>query len=210
MRVVLIVGTGRCGSSALAGALHALGVNFCDHLVPGHPTLNAKGHFECFHWRDVGRRIQENGQQATADDLDRYVALAETHARPPVWAIKDPYLCWALAPVVKVLGDAGHDVNVIAIHRQFVSSVRSRMEHEPARRHRAETMQLERLQAMTDHLLRVKRPVLHVNYEHLIERPAETIADVRRFLYAGLDDGPTMEQIEAAERFIDPALQHYV
>lgn len=189
-RMILIVGTGRSGTSALAGALHEMGAPFCGHLVGAHPDHNPLGHYECRQWWEVGRT---NGD---------YTQLVRTHRQAPLWAVKDT---WARPQLLDVLEP---NSRVIAMHRQFGAAVDSRLHHSAVDRITAANEQVARQARLFSLLDDCPAPVLHVDYERLVGDTLATLTAVRAFVYEGLGM-PSDACLKAAARFVKPSLNHH-
>lgn len=204
MRAILIVGTGRSGTSAVAGALRVMGVHFCDHLIGAHPEHNPLGHFECRAWWEMSRSVVEQGGITDAD-LVAYHRIIRNHRQAPVWAVKDTWVPEGLGRVLPYLGG---DARVIAVHRQFGACVASREKHSATSRADAERRQVEREARLFAFLAAANAPILHVDYERLVSLP-ETVVDLSLFAYDGLDVDVDPDKLIAAVEFIDPDLNHH-
>lgn len=195
---VLIVGTGRCGSSALAAAVSALGVDFGNDLVPGHPRHARYGHFEWKPWKAIGETIQARGR-VTAADIDAYRTLLAVAPE----GIKDPYLVYALPDLVPYLP---RDLRIVVINRRFNETVESRawkdsLSYSDAIRH-----QLRLVAALYDGMLSALHlRQMYVDYEQLLSQTSQVARRLVEFIGLKHDE----ENIERAVGKIDRQYKHF-
>lgn len=133
MTCVIVLGLPRSGTSALAGALQAMGVHMGDELLPAMAGVNDKGFFEDtefleMHIRMMGShtdpRIEfvQDGLPGQAL-LDRYADLVrKREAARPWWGVKDPKMCFLLPYLVRYLQTP---YKILFTRRPFHESVQS-------------------------------------------------------------------------------------
>jgi hypothetical protein len=112
-RAVIVMGMHRSGTSAVAGCLQRLGVDFGPRLMPPTPA-NPRGFYEHIDivnlhdrlllaagasWSDTGRKAPD--WLATADAAGRFrddlrQILRRDFGAAPLWGVKDPRLCHLL------------------------------------------------------------------------------------------------------------------
>lgn len=210
---VVVMGTGRSGTSTVAGLLAAAGVHFGDNLRVNR-NLAAKGLFEDNVLHRLNRQIARNldGEYSIhvetrrypvldmAQALDQYAArLGELRAGGPVWGVKDPYLAIAWPEVGHLYGNC----RVVAVHRSRAAIVASLR--------RASNRELDVTERMVTHLLArfynvldtLRRPLYHIDYGRLIADPPGQAGALLRWLNVpGLDPA-------AAAEFVEPGLRHF-
>lgn len=223
-RFIGVLGPGRCGSSAVAGALHAAGIPVGRDLIGPHPQWNVKGHFEDRTWHRFNRLVAyhlcDPDDELANETVERYPEFArepwtraellqryeaELHPPPaPVWAMKCIML-GVIWPVVQHLFP--QDRRLIVVQRNRDTIIHSRMEHSRLSFCEAATL--------TDRLMRRARksalgagcPVLWVQYEELIADPETQVRRILAFAAEGMDAIRLDER--AAMRHIDPEMDHH-
>jgi hypothetical protein len=99
MTGVIVLGSHRCGTSAVAGVLHHLGVEMGG--TGSHPPENPKGQFEdnffvalndlMFNWKELEWSGVDYGAIA---DGPLQVLIRKREAEHTLWGVKDPRLCF--------------------------------------------------------------------------------------------------------------------
>jgi hypothetical protein len=136
---ILVVGTGRSGTSAMTGALQILGTHLGDSLTEGN-LHNPKGYFENTEIVNLNKALlSAAGVIWYAPPISNVQALPTTqetcqaiHAsiqgvfkdRTPI-AIKDPRLCALLGPYVSVLTAMEYQVHCVLMSRHIDEVARS-------------------------------------------------------------------------------------
>ncbi len=130
-RAILILGMHRSGTSALAGVLSELGVNFSDKLMPPIPGVNDKGFYEHVDlvaanesilsaldrsWLDLDGMPEQWWQnpevQAIGEDIRSI--LQRDFASPGIlWGLKDPRMCRLMPLWNNLLAETETDVSVV-------------------------------------------------------------------------------------------------
>ena len=216
-RCVMVLGVPRSGTSAVAGVLHALGVDMgTGHLQKGN-QWNERGYVEDVRWQKLNKRITgerygHNQPKTISERLKmQYQTLAvQCNAASPLWGMKDPRLCFTAHFLWKYLDDA----RIVAVHRSPGASAESLMRHSLENYGGKYAMTLEQAmdlrdlwaEAMEARLRRFWGPVLRIQYEELLDRPEERVDDLARFAFQGLSLTPDRA---AGVRFLDPGLKHY-
>lgn len=215
-RCILVLGVPRSGTSAVAGALHHLGVDMGEgHLQPGN-QWNERGYFEDLRWQRLNKQItgERYGHRQPKDISKRlqmaYEALAVQCSQSPLWGMKDPRLCFTVHHFWKYLDDA----RIISVHRSPMASARSLAQHSRENYGGKFAMTLEEAiglrdlwtEALEDRLRQFWGPVMRVRYEELMDRPTEGVDGLARFAFHGTNLTP---DYEAGRRFLDPELMHY-
>jgi len=215
-RCVMVLGVPRSGTSAVAGVLHALGVNMgTGHLQKGN-EWNERGYVEDLRWQRLNKRITGerygHNQPAAIGDalLEQYQRLIEDCSQSPLWGIKDPRLCFTAQFFWRYLDDA----RIVAVHRGASASAESLIQHSQGNYGGKFAMTLEQAmdlrdlwaEAMEERLRRFWGPVLRIQYEHLLGEPAKGVGVLAQFAFDGL---PLVPNLKAGRQFLDPRLKHY-
>ena len=218
-RFVGVLGAGRCGSSAVAGALHAAGIHMGFDLIGPHETYNSKGHFEdrnlhvmhrlmtrdyvmhpALQWETdlLGKMPHNPPFSELAANYDRQLAKRDGM---PIWGVK----CIFLARVWDFVGHRyPEDARFIMVHRGWGAMTASRVEHSGPIKELAEQRQsvliADALKLASDY------PVLHVVYEELIEFPERVVNGMLNFATDGID--VEVDRL-AGICWIDARMAHY-
>lgn len=181
--VVLVLGTGQCGSSAVAGALRELGVWMGDEFVDVRPYPT---------WEDaeMARVVERIIEGDVAVNVNPFVELVEERREREVWGFKYPRLVWViwwLLPLLDnvrlVVAERGRDETLASFRRVYRCDG-------------------ERAGAWFDYVKRdveevVRKwegPVLRVRYEDLVDDPGREVERLAEFTVGEV--GPA--RIEAA------------
>ena len=106
-RCILVLGTGRSGTSAVGGILYKLGVWMGDGFV-GRDQTNPWGTFEDAELFYVTRQMKSGIVRPEA-----YKALIERRNQRPLWGWKDPGLVWTLEHAMPYFDD----MRAVFVHR---------------------------------------------------------------------------------------------
>jgi len=132
-RAILVVGSGRSGTSAMAGTLQILGANLGVDLKPADHA-NAKGYFENTTIMDLNRKLLADrdipwySPTASVNDVlpvratQDLIALIREHLKTvfgdaSLIAIKDPRLCLLIDVYVSALQELGYEVHFVRMER---------------------------------------------------------------------------------------------
>lgn len=219
-QAILVVGTGRCGTSAMAGALRILGAHLGEDLTRGD-LHNPKGYFENTSLVELNK-----GLLSAAGIIWYATPVSEVRALPPTLdtcqaiqdsvqsifreetpiAIKDPRLCALLHPYVSAL---------TAIKYEIYCVVMSRDPHEVAQSMETATnVSAEVYLPMVRHYAELLDSALQQNrIQHVCCAFSELLTDtkssiervVRRLPFLSCSD----DQLKHVLRFIDRSLRHH-
>jgi hypothetical protein len=216
-RSILVLGVPRSGTSAVAGALHHLGVDMgTGHLQQGN-EWNPRGYYEDLRWQKLNKAItgpRYGHEQPTAISVERveqYRALAELCDTNFLWGMKDPRLCFT-APFIWVWLQ---EPRIIAVKRSAEASAASLMRHSQENYNGRYAMSLQQARAlinvwsvaMAERLRQFHGPSIKVHYEELVNSPEDVLYDLGRFSFHGLRE--LQPDYKAARAFIEPELNHY-
>jgi hypothetical protein len=199
-RAIFIIGPQGSGSSALAGALHALGMDMGDRLK-GPSTLNPKGHFEDEDFEAIGIL-----KEATPDELSTRVnAYIEKRNQKEIWGLKLVFVPFLFKYIFPNLSDC----RILSIDRPHEGCVQSSLKKYGHFKSR------ESIISMHAHIRKLRRQMIEdfclknmdVNFNELTDNTAKVINEVVDFCYEGMDK-PSQSKIDEAIAFIDPKLNH--
>jgi hypothetical protein len=198
---VVVLGGHRCGTSAVAGVLHHLGV-FMGYRLVGASKSNRLGHFEDIAFLDLHKKIVGSWKRPCVkfDPVRRARERVFT-----LWGFKDPRFCLVFPHFRRIVKAR---LLVVSIHRDLEAaafSMAARRSTSNPSIHVTETQAKQIARRYHDAqiiALRLHRgPALAVHYEQLVEKPAKQVAAIAKFV--GL---PVTEK---AINFIDPRLKHH-
>jgi len=218
---VLVIGAGRSGTSTLARALIALGIEFGQQLK--RPTRkNPRGFFEEVNLLAISKRVrralglraehvrlltEEDWQRADLDRLRREMqaAIESTMGAAPVWGFKYAGTGRLLPFWLPLLADMDVRPAFVLAYRNPLSIAASRRRLD-AERGQQEKNDLEWLANLVPYLhLTRGHPLVVVDYDRLMQDPHGQLARLARML--GITPEP-----EGVERFVNeflsPSLRH--
>ena len=194
-RCILVLGTGRSGTSAVGGVLYKLGVWMGDTFV-GRDQTNPWGTFEDAELFAVTRQVMSGGLSPEA-----YKAQIERRNQRPVWGWKDPGLVWTLEHALPHF----EDVRAVFVHRNSGRCIMSARRAYNWTKEQAEnwydTTEDQLLAWLTD-LEEAGVPVLQLEWRAIKAYPEGAVKELAAFAYEGTEEQPTSKQMKAAERHI--------
>ena len=194
-RCILVLGTGRSGTSAVGGVLYKLGVWMGDTFV-GRDQTNPWGTFEDAELFAVTRQVMSGGLSPEA-----YKAQIERRNQRPLWGWKDPGLVWTLEHALPHF----EDVRAIIVHRPAGECVISARKAYNWRKEQAQGWYesvFDQLDAWITELDVQGIPVLHVAFSDLLDDRKKTVKALADFAFDGLEEQPSRYKIGKAERHI--------
>lgn len=221
-RAIFVLSVPRSGSSAVAGALHAMGVNMGEGYLQVKDELNPKGYYEDLRWQMLSKMIAGTRYStrvgAPNEDLTiKYRRLIRECASAPLWGVKGPRLAFLFEHVWKLVEGEGVETRVIVVHRNLEDVVRSFQRHtQIAYRGQFEMTHAEArekisswLDALEGQLVKYTGPVFEVGYNQLMEEPVTELLYLHDFCYEGLQVEGHRRIITPALNWLDPELRHY-
>jgi len=218
---LLVLGMHRSGTSALTGALDALGVELGPELMPPGAD-NPRGYFEP---AEIVR-IHDELLAALGSGWDDPQALPEGWvddpvvspyrrrlsavvrrdlARAPLWAMKDPRLCVLLPLWLPMLEELGVGVRVILVHREpreVCASLKERDGFADGKSRLLWARHVAAAERGTRHLPRVR-----IDYTELLQKPWPTLEAAGEHL--GVQwPVPSPDRRGRVEATIEPGLRH--
>lgn len=219
-RSIIVLALPTSGGSAIAGALHRLGVDMGEgHLQPPDSS-SPHGYYEDRRWSKAHMAVVGPHYSTKEPDalLDRhrkiYAQWAQACAAKPVWGMKSPRLCFVLHLILPMLQANGCAVRIVHVQRDWEANVASLKRHsEIAYRGRkrmtdeeAEAKLLEWQAALERRLEEFDGPVLEVDYDELVDDPIPALQDLEAFCFKGIAE--LSAGIEGAAAWINPSLRH--
>ena len=221
---LIIVGMHRSGTSALAGAIHRLGVTFGSDIVAPQED-NVRGYYEHrgilgLHenllaaqgssWDDIAARDWSDDHEtpATASfrrDLGRL--LADEFGSASLWAVKDPRLCHLLPAWRPVLSEKNVTPHVVIAHRaaaEVAASLAKRNGFSPEKSNALWVRHILAAERSTRGLARS-----FVDFSSLLEQPIEELERLAEQLDVRWPVSTAEAEAELSE-FLDVDLRHTV
>lgn len=176
---------------------------------PTHPS-NPKGQFEDNDFVEIFSKAIGNWRAPATQFVpvnvveDTQALVDNRSAEYEVWGLKTPQLCITLRWVIDLYIP---DLHIILIKRPFDDCVSSMMRRDNAPRSVAEYIQslyycnLQEGLAVAES---AKVPILEVEYEDLLDDPAEEVIEISEFINHGF----SIKTLEDAVSSIDSSLNH--
>jgi len=219
-QAILVIGTGRSGTSAMAGMLQICGAWLGDELKPGD-AVNPKGYFENTRITDQNKAaLAEAGlswygsvpdlmhavpvtaalRKATRDCIARVFA-----ERSPI-AIKDPRLCVLLDTYVTVMCDMGYELHAVRMLRDPNEVARSMTAAAGAEPSHWLPMARRYAELLDAALQRTGIDCVDVTFDDLVTNTAATVRRIAvRLPFLRSSDA----KIDEVLGFIDHTLKHH-
>lgn len=219
-RSIIILTTPRSGSSALAGALHTMGVNMGAGFFQPTDQFNPKGYFEDKRWRRISNALTGHRyavRQPTALPpvyRTQYLSAISRSCSNQVWGVKDTRLVF-LFPLVRPLIEERADMRVLVARRdydQVIDSLHNHSLNAYGGRFKKTKEEIEYLvdvwtTALNDCVDGLEKDQYkEVNYSDLIDDPVKVLGKLREFCFDGYKKYAT--DPEVAAKFIDAELNH--
>ena len=221
-RAVFILSTPRSGSSALAGAMDALGVDMGKQYDQPKDFLNPKGYFESRNWQLIHKSLSGNAYtvrfaEATQDHLEAYRRLIVKCSQAPIWGCKSPRLAYTLHFIKPLLQEAGVDIRIVVARRDFESIVQSFKRHTelayqgrwPMTEDQARAHMGKWLKAVEWQLAQWDGPVCEMDYDQLLEEPVTELCTLHDFCFEDLDIPGHKRIITPALNWLERGLRHF-
>lgn len=226
-RVIVVVGAGRSGTSALARGIQALGAELGGRLKPGS-RKNAKGFFEDqdfiginYRLRDVlgikrsGAGVSIVPEQALAGGAiepifdDAVALIGARFGRYPLWGFKAGGVLGLLPFWERVFEASGQQASYVLALRNPLSVARSRAKVS-MRRGLQENSDLEFLARVVPYFRRAARqPLAVVDYDRLMDDAEGELRRVADQLDLPFDDRAQSGIKAFAEEFLSADLRHH-
>lgn len=219
---LFVLGMHRSGTSALAGALHRLGVPLGRELIPADPDVNARGFWEHRRLSETNERLLrvlgvswlEEGPLPALDWTDprlsplRHELLAllrQEFAAYPLWAVKDPRLCRVLPLWNELMPALGCRPHAILIVREPAEVAASLLRRDRMPRWKGALLWLRYLLEAERHSRDMPRVV--ITYRQLLSGRTDLLAEVAGRLGLSWPLPPERAR-QAVDGFLDDSLRH--
>lgn len=220
---LFVLGMHRSGTSAVAGTLAALGVDFGTRLYGPQRGVNEKGfweHADITDTQDAVLRLigsywddflplppgwaQRPNLETQRSQLRHY--LRRDFARSPLWGVKDPRLCRLLPLWPPLLTETGVRPTAIIVLRNPHQVSRSLAHRDGFSPGKSYLLWLVYTLEAVEHSRGWARAV--VDFDHLLREPMDTLGQVSTEL--GLDyPRPLAESEPGVRGFLDTRLRHH-
>lgn len=216
MSCVLVLGLPRSGTSAVAGALHHLGIPMGDNLMPALSGVNDRGFYEDVEFVDLHIKLMRAHEDPqilfdVPNPLDEVVLadwqkLIDRRNEKPIWGMKDPKMCFLLSYFLARCPNT----EIVVVRRPFHECVKSlKPLYGGMSIDRAATLQARYLYSLDRNLAEIRKKTLprrshvEIDYHSLLRNPDQIfqLADSLGFRQPGSD------QRAAAVSFIDSSLK---
>jgi hypothetical protein len=199
-RAIFIIGPQGSGSSALAGALHSMGIHMGDKLK-GSSKLNPKGHFEDEEFEDIA--FLENAD--INDVCSRVEDYIKKRNQREIWGLK----LFFIPGLFKFMFPNLDECRVLSIDRPPEGCIKSSLEKYGHFRSRESIEDMHaRIRKNRERIIEefcLKN--LDVNFNNLTDNTAYEIGRIVDFCFEGMQK-PEQSKIDEAIAFIDPKLNH--
>lgn len=222
--MVTILGVGRSGTSAIARAMEAVGVDLGDNLRPGSGK-NPTGFFEDEDILKISRRLKrvlnvrsehvrlledEEYELPVLKTLeDDFVELIQRRFRDkPVWGYKYARTSRFLPFFERVFERAGVEKRYVFALRNPISVARSRLRLEP-QRGTQEKSDLEWLTNVVPYFRRARGTTcVFVDYDNVMADPALELTRMARGLHLPEDDRLQKQIAIYRDEYLKPGIRH--
>lgn len=192
-RCILVLGTGRSGTSMVAGMLHALGVDMGTSFVPADRN-NPFGSYEDAEWFAFTRQVLKGGEGGYQELIDERDGVA-------VWGVKDPALSLVAQHVLPHL----EDVRIVAVRRPREECIRSFS--------RAYGWPMNKVlgwydavsTGLAERLEEYDGPVLDLTFDGILADPRGTAEQLAAFAFGDVEE-VSQERIDRAAAHIRPRM----
>lgn len=193
-RCVLVLGTGRSGTSAVAGVLHKLDCCMGNVFQPRNRN-NRYGTFEDAEFRSLDVMVAFDDWLSEESTGKAYEKLIEKRSKGrEIWGVKDPDLVRVLSYVLPHLNN---NYRVVVCRRGREDTIASFMQAYNQSRAEAEKWHKEKAALLDECLSRLGCPVLFVDFAQLLSKPEETVNRIAAFAFERLEP-PTPAQFAEA------------
>lgn len=205
MRVILVVGTGRSGTSLVGGILHKLGVSMGMSFTPITGD-NPRGTFEEANFFGLNRT------EAPEEVYRDYFRDRDQEGQ--VWGVKDPQISHVYDRFWGPLTE-DREVRIVHVKRAAEACIASYERAYNRSRHEAKDWYEWASKAVNRFLEEVDVPVLEVDFEAVLRDPMSSILDLHAFVMDGIRTheesvkDPANQRFGEALSFIDPSLKHW-
>lgn len=225
MKAILVLGTGRCGSSALTGCLQALGA-FCGNNLRDANIDNERGYFEDTNisymnkyilnvifkmsWYDASIPLKDIKAVNPWEEIISLIkyAIHLAYGNNPIIAIKDPRICLLLGCYKQALSELGYEIYYVQSQRPIAEKVQSLIKGITTFNEVTGAEIIQHYGDILDHSLSrcISNKPIKVEFNDLIHNTSDTIYSLKYYLpFLSYEE----ENILKVNRFLDPTLKHF-
>lgn len=224
MKAILVLGTGRCGSSAVTGSIQALGA-FCGNNMRESNSDNPRGYFEDTNisninkyilnsvfkmpWYDPSIKIEHIEAAYFCREINELIkyGILRGYGDNKVIAIKDPRISLLLHSYTHALTELGYEIYYVHSHRPIEERVKSLIK---TNHNFNEDSGREIIQRYSDilhkSLLQCSENRITVEFNNLIHNTSDAIDDIKSYLpFLNYTD----ESISKVKEFLSADLKHF-
>lgn len=221
-RAVFVLSLPRSGSSAVAGALHRMGVDMGEGHLQVPDASNAGGYYEDLRWQRVNKQLAgyrySTRRVWTLPETQRaaYRDLAERCAQAAdVWGVKGPRLAFTFHLVHPIVAEVA-EVQVVVVRRAWDEVRDSLIRHSQVAyggglrmaQHEAERLLRNWENALVYSVDSFPGPKHAIEYGELMGEGQEAVLyDLERFCFRGM--GHLSLGIAPALEWLDPGMRHH-
>jgi len=218
----LVLSAQRSGSSAVAGALHRLGVDMGEGHLQVADILNPSGYVEDLRVARINKSVAGSGYEVRWGEVkprhvNLYRAWIEKRATAPIWGAKQPRFVFTFNSIAPLFAELSVDLRVVVARRNVEAIVRSfhsytgkayggrwRMREEEARAH-----VMKFVDALEWQLERWDGPIYEVDYDQLLAEPVSELLGLHDYCYEDLDVPDHERVVTPALNWLDAELRHH-
>ena len=197
MRKILILGAGRCGTSAVAQVLHKLGCSMGDEFHPHNERSDPYGTWEDKELTELTNTVAKG---ETSSDGYKELVQKRNHR---MWGFKTPKLVYT----AQFLWPLMDDVRIIAVFRNPADIINSAMKAYYIGRRQANSWYSQSSAAFAARLAEFNGPILRVDFEDLLQNPAAHVRNIMHFAFEKL---PSNRKLGAAVECISKRTKRVV
>lgn len=197
-RCIIVLGTGRSGTSAISSVLNNLGVHMGDWFVET-PRNNPEGTFEDGELFDMARDVL-TGTKLIEEYKPIILERANEHS---IWGMKDPLLSSFAHYIWDILLEHRHEVRIIFAKRPRHETINSYMRACHSGRITANRWYDDSMRNLAARAIEWEGPILDVDFNELKRDPQGQVARIMHFAFEGRElPGPAEYNVAVAH--IDP------
>lgn len=195
-RCILVIGTGRCGTSAVARVLHEALDVFMGKRLLGPGGTNKNGHYEDLDAENLLRVYRDGGR--AQHKVRAFAALrSQSH---PLWGMKSPNLVFAARDFMEPTDDS----RIVCCVRDRSRCIRSFEKAYSWDKHVA-SMHYQKRKDAEEELLQSYPESLIVDFDQLLDHRTREVCRLHDFV---LDEPYQQGRIALAANLIDPSLRN--
>ena len=174
-RTILLLGAGRCGTSAVSQVLHKLGCSMGEEFAPYSERSDPLGTWEDHELTELTIAIAKG---ETSSEGYEELVQKRNHR---MWGFKTPKLIFT----AQFLWPLMDDVRIIAAFRRPADIINSAMRAYYIGRRQANAWYSQSSAAFAARLAEFNGPILRVDFEDLLQNPAAHVRNIMHFAFEG-------------------------